>query len=110
MARASGVTLSIDAGQVPVFDGVLAIASRNRSGGMGSNEEHFASAVRLEPGVDAERQSLLYDPQTSGGLLIAAGAEASDEVEAALRARQVPVARIGRAVAAEAGVQIVVRR
>ena len=80
---------------MPLFDGVLAIAGRNRSGGMGSNREHFASGVRVDPGVDADREALLYDPQTSGGLLVAASAGAAAAVESALRAAQVPVATIG---------------
>jgi selenide, water dikinase len=109
MARASGVTVSIDAGRVPFFDGVLAIAGRNRSGGMGSNQEHFASGVRVDPGVDADREALLYDPQTSGGLLVAASAGAAAVVESALRAAQVPIATIGTVVAAQPGVHIVVR-
>jgi selenide,water dikinase len=110
MARASGVTLSIDAGRVPLFDGVLAIAGQNRSGGMGSNLEHFGGGVRIEPGISADLESLFYDPQTSGGLLVAVGAGAAAGVEAALRAARVLVAVIGTAVAPEPGVQIVVRR
>jgi selenide,water dikinase len=107
LARASGVTVAIDAGRVPLFDGVLAIAGQNRSGGMGSNMEHFASGVRVEGGVAADLESLLYDPQTSGGLLIAAGAGGA--VEAALRLAQVLIAKLGSVVAAEPGVHIVVR-
>src|SRR6185295_13988051 len=95
MARASGVTISIEAGGVPLFDGVLAIADFNRSGGMQSNQDHFASGVRVDPGVDANRALLLYDPQTSGGLLVAANADAAAHVEAALLGAQVPVSKIG---------------
>jgi len=109
MARASGVTVSIDAGRVPLFDGVLAIAGRNRSGGMGSNQEHFASGVRVAPDVDADRELLLYDPQTSGGLLVAASAGAGAEVEAALLGAQVAVAKIGMVESATPGHYIVVR-
>ena len=109
MARASGVTISIDAGRVPLFDGVLAIADRNRSGGMQSNQEHFASGVRVDPGVDANRELLLYDPQTSGGLLVAANADAAAQVEAALLGAQVAISKIGTVESAAPGVQIVVR-
>jgi selenide,water dikinase len=77
---------------------------------MGSNQEHFASGVRVDPGVDADREALLYDPQTSGGLLVAASADAAAAVESALRAALVPVAAIGTVITAELGVQIVVRR
>ncbi len=60
--------------RVPIFPGVLAIAERNRSGGMGSNQEHFGASIRVDPGVEMALELVLYDPQTSGGLLIAADA------------------------------------
>ena len=110
MARASGVTVVIDAGAVPLFTGVLAIAAQNRSGGMASNRDHFSNGVTVEPDVDAGRETLLYDPQTSGGLLIAARAEAANEVDAALRAAGVAAVRIGSAENRRTSVQIVVRR
>jgi selenide,water dikinase len=95
MARASRVTIAIDAGAVPLFAGVLAIAGVNRSGGLVSNLEHFGSGVRVSAGVGADLESVLYDPQTSGGLLIAAGHGAADQVEGALREARVPMVRIG---------------
>ena len=110
LARASGVTVSIEAGQVPVFDGVLALARGNRSGGMGSNRDHFSSAVTVEPGVDADREALLYDPQTSGGLLIAASAAAFADVEIALGAAGVRVSRIGTVAPRQTDAVMVVRR
>ena len=77
---------------------------------MASNRDHFSKGVTVEPGVDADRETLLYDPQTSGGLLIAASAEAATEVEAALRAAGVAASRIGSAEDRRTNVQIVVRR
>jgi selenide,water dikinase len=109
VARASGVTVTIEAGKVPVFHGVLAIAGRNRSAGLGSNQEHFTSGVTVEPGLDPDREAILYDPQTSGGLLIAVSEEAADRVEMALTAAGVAAVRIGRVGVARPGVQIVVR-
>ena len=50
---------------VPLFSGVMAIAEHNRSGGMGSNQEHFAPSTHVEPGVDRVHEIVLYDPQTS---------------------------------------------
>ena len=111
MAKASGVTVIIDSGQVPAFTGVLAIAAANRSGGLGSNQEHFGGAVQVEAGVDPDREAILYDPQTSGGLLVAASGEAADRVTSALQARGVAAARIGTVEVARAGLfNIVIRR
>jgi len=100
MAAASGVTITIEAARLPRFDGVLAMARENRSAGMGSNEVHFGPFIRIADSVKPEIGLLLYDPQTSGGLLIAATAGHADAVERGLRSAGVPVARIGEVEAA----------
>ena len=109
MARASAVTLAVDAGRVPPFAGVLAIAALNKSGGMGSNQDHFGAGVSMAPGVDSDRESLLYDPQTSGGLLVAVAARAAPLAAAALEASGVDATRIGAVEPAAPGLHIRVR-
>jgi len=109
VARASGVTLTLEAAKIPVFHGVLAIAGSNRSGGLTSNREHFAAHVTVESGVDPDRETILYDPQTSGGLLIAVAGSAADRVAEALEAAGVTAVRIGSAETARRGAQIAVR-
>ena len=109
MARASGVTIAIGASVVPVFPGVLEIAEQNRSGGMGSNREHFAPSTHVEPGVDRVQEIVLYDPQTSGGLLIAADAASADEVAACLSRAGVPARAIGTCEAAKPGIAVRVK-
>ena len=71
MAAASHVTIAIDATTVPVFPGVLEMVGENKSGGMKTNQEHFGPGVDFGIGVSAEIRDLFFDPQTSGGLLIA---------------------------------------
>jgi selenide,water dikinase len=97
MATASRVTLVIQASQVPMLPGVGDLASENRSGGLSSNAQHFGGAIRVAPGVPRDLVTLLFDPQTSGGLLIAAAPESADEVAAALQSRAVRAWRIGEA-------------
>jgi len=109
IAKASRVTMTIEAGQVPVFKGVLAVAGANRSGGLGSNEEHFGKGVHFDPGIDPDRAMILYDPQTSGGLLVAVNYGSADQVEAAMRTAGVAAVRIGSVGAGRPGTQIVVR-
>jgi selenide,water dikinase len=109
VARASGVTVTIEAGKVPTFDGVLAIVGPNRSGGLGSNQEHFAAGVTIDAGVATDLETILYDPQTSGGLLVAAGAEAADRVAEAFDAAGVPAVRIGMVGPGKPNILIVVR-
>jgi selenide, water dikinase len=109
MARASGVTVVFHLGRVPLFDGVLSIAGQNHSGGMGSNREHFAAGVHVDGAIDRDRESLLYDPQTSGGLLVAASATAESQVEKAWEAAGVRFWPVGRVEANRPGMQIVVQ-
>ena len=106
IAAGSGVTFTIAAGAVPIFAGARAIASQNRSGGMASNEEHFGTGVRIAPGVPVDLVSLLFDPQTSGGLLIAAAEEFADMVSEALIAAGAAAWRIGSARAPADGVLV----
>jgi selenide,water dikinase len=108
LAVASGVTLAIQAGQVPVFEGVRELARENRSGGMGSNQEHYSGAVQADSGVDDDLVSLLYDPQTSGGLLIAVNPSFAAVAAAALQAAGVRATRIGQVRPAVSGVAVMV--
>ena len=109
IAAASKVTVTIQAAHIPVFEGVLALASANRSGGLGSNEAHFGQKITIEPGVDPDRLTILFDPQTSGGLLVAVRSESAEQVRTALTAAGVPAVRVGSIGPALPGTNIVVR-
>jgi len=95
MAAASRVTLRIAATAVPLLTGVLDLAAGNRPGGLASNLEHFEGGVAAAAGIDEDRLWLMYDPQTSGGLLIAAPAEHAGAVDQALARAGVAAANIG---------------
>jgi len=103
MAAASGVTLQIDAERVPLFSGVLALAAANRSGGMTSNLEHFAPRAALGRGVGDELEMVLYDPQTSGGLLVAVSHDALALCRESFRAHAITAHEIGTVVPAVRG-------
>jgi len=97
LAAASHVMLRIDAQAVPLLNGALALASDSKSGGMRSNLDHFESRVHIADGLDPNRVLLLFDPQTSGGLLIAVAAEHAAAVDKALTRAGVVAMRIGEA-------------
>jgi selenide,water dikinase len=97
MATASQVTLTIRAAAVPLFAGVLDLVSRNRSGGMASNQEHFARGVGVGGQISETLRDLLFDPQTSGGLLVAVAEEHAQPLVGALLAAGVVAAHIGQA-------------
>jgi selenide,water dikinase len=88
------VSIVIETARLPLLPGVTAIASQNRSGGLGTNREHFGAFVSSE-GVDASVLDLCYDPQTSGGLLAAVAAASADEIASALGEAGVPTAIVG---------------
>jgi selenide, water dikinase len=83
MARASQVAVAIDVEAVPLLDGALDLVERNTPGGGRSNQEHFGGGVEAAPGLDPRRIQLLYDPQTSGGLLVALAPAAAAQAVAA---------------------------
>jgi selenide, water dikinase len=94
MARASGVSLVIEGARLPVFEAARAIAAANRSGGLASNRAHFGSGVGCD-GADPVVLDLCYDPQTSGGLLVALDPAVAEETLAALVAGGMRAAIVG---------------
>jgi len=72
MALASGVTLEIAVGQVRYLPGALDYAQQGAvPGGLKNNREFASCAVLASVDLSREVEDVLYDPQTSGGLLIA---------------------------------------
>jgi selenide,water dikinase len=95
MAAGSNVTIEIDANALPIIPGVLEIASQNTSGGMNTNKEHFAPGVEFRGDVPDALRDLIYDPQTSGGLLISVAAESANQVLANLTTARISACFIG---------------
>jgi selenide,water dikinase len=71
MALASGVTLSVHAHLLQLLPGALAASAAGaHSGGLRNNRAFVESCVSMRAPLPSELEALLYDPQTSGGLLI----------------------------------------
>ena len=96
MAAASTVSIEIEAARVPILEGALELAPGNSPGGARTNREHFAAGVLIAAGVDPTLVDLLYDPQTSGGLLIAVTASHAEPLLSSLASAGVSSVRIGR--------------
>jgi selenide,water dikinase len=96
LAAGSGVTIDLEAEKVPLFPGLAGIAIQNRSGGLTSNQDHFGPGVDVAPGVRPELVPILFDPQTSGGLLIAVDTVVEAEVARRLTSAGAGAWRIGR--------------
>jgi selenide,water dikinase len=72
MAERSAAGLRLRVSALPILAGALDYARAGQaSGGTDRNRAHFAGKVRLPEGLEHELNDLLFDPQTSGGLLIA---------------------------------------
>lgn len=84
MALASEVTLEISASAMRYLPGAIDYSKAGaHSGGLHNNRDFVQSCVSMSEQIPAEIQALLYDPQTSGGLLISlAEAEAERLIEA----------------------------
>jgi selenide,water dikinase len=71
MANASGVALRFDFEKIPFTRGARKYATQGIfPGGAFDNKKHFESSIRFADAIDEPDQMLLFDPQTSGGLLL----------------------------------------
>jgi len=95
MAAASKVSLVLHVACVPLLEGAYELLDRNKTRGMATNRDHFSQWVQTSAGVDPVLADLCYDPQTSGGLLIAVAAPNADALAGELDRNGVNAARIG---------------
>ncbi len=71
MALASGVTLEIDTSAIRFLPGAVEYSRQGaHSGGLKNNREFASCVVEARVELAPEIEALLYDPQTSGGLLV----------------------------------------
>ena len=64
-------------------------------GGLKNNREFVGECAEFRESVAEEYRDLLFDPQTSGGLLVAIRADAADEALGVFERRGVTAARVG---------------
>ena len=86
LARASKVTIEIYSSQVPVLPGAIELASAGMlTSGDKTNREYVGSDIEIAERVSKEMRSLLFDPQTAGGLLISIAEERAGALLTRLR-------------------------
>jgi selenide, water dikinase len=102
MAAGSKVSLVIDSAAVEFLPGALDCARANFiPGGLKRNIEFIeliGDCVEFSNGVPEDVRTLLFDPQTSGGLLLSVAPEDAPKLLSALRERNVPAREIGEVV------------
>lgn len=109
MLEGSSVGFVVASGAVPVLPGALEYVTRGlKPGGLRRNREYRAAQVLFQPSVSEAVAELLFDPQTSGGLLAAVPEQRAGQLLERCRREGMEAALIGEVVAAPPG-QIVVR-
>jgi len=109
MVTGSGCGVRIAASRVPIFPETLEYAAMGLvPAGAYRNREFRRHMVDFAPTVDRILQDLLFDPQTSGGLLICVGPEEAENLLKELRARGIHDAAMVGEVVAEPKERIVV--
>ncbi len=98
MALAGNVALRLFSKEIPVLPGALeCIRAGFIPGGLNNNREFAECLVRYEASIDPELKTLLFDPQTAGGLLISIAENENDSEQLVrdLQAAGVPASHIG---------------
>jgi selenide,water dikinase len=96
LAQASRVSLSFTYEQIPFLSGARKYADLwTFPGGASDNRLYFGSAVHFAAPLDEASQMLLFDPQTSGGLLLAVAAEKAPAFQARAAEMGQPAWEIG---------------
>jgi selenide,water dikinase len=99
MAAASGVSFEIEHGQIAFLAGAAEAARGGfLAGGLKRNRDFIGPCVGFAERVTQESRDLLFDPQTSGGLLVSIAPGAASEALAALERHGVQARVIGRVI------------
>jgi selenide,water dikinase len=77
---------------------VEAASEGHLSGGLRNNRAFIGDCAAFDASVPPEYQDLLFDPQTSGGLLIAIAPESADAAISALEHHGIPPRRVGKVI------------
>jgi selenide,water dikinase len=106
VAQASGVGLRIKFGKLPFISCAQKYAEAwTFAGGAFDNREFFGPHVRFQDELSEAEQMLLFDPQTSGGLLLSVPAGKLENLQARAEQIEQPVWEIGEVTEGE-GIQV----
>ena len=95
MCKGAGLGALVDINSVPVMGGIPELVNMGMvPAGAYRNREYLSAAVDVG-NLPEETTLPLFDPQTSGGLLIAVPPERADQLEIAMNSSEIPAHRIG---------------
>jgi selenide,water dikinase len=97
MAKSSKVTIELDSNKVPFLEGALELAAQGMvTSGDKTNREYVGTDIELAESINIETRSLLFDPQTAGGMLISIHPDSAGDLLACLRESYSHATVIGR--------------
>jgi selenide, water dikinase len=106
MADASNVSLNLNFASIPFISSARKYAEKGCfAGGAFDNKKHFEAKVEFLDSIDEENQMLLFDPQTSGGLLLGVPQEKLDAFTRRARELDQPIWTIGEVIPGS-GIQV----
>ena len=99
LALASDVSLRISSSRIPLLEGALeCVRAGYIPGGLKANRDFAECVVSYEAGIPEEVRTLLFDPQTAGGLLISVADDDADQLARDLTTLGVAAVRIGEVI------------
>jgi selenide, water dikinase len=99
MAVGSRVSFAIDSAKFEFLPQARELAQQGfLTGGMKRNEEFIGGCVEFAPSVPADVRNLLFDPQTSGGLLLSVAPKDASKLLESLRSKGIPGQPIGEVI------------
>ena len=100
MAFASNVSVILRSAKISALEGALdCIHAKYIPGGLKANRDFAECMVGYDPSVPDDIRTLLFDPQTAGGLLISVAADDAAALTLALQKAGVPTVEIGEVIA-----------
>jgi len=109
MVRGSQIKVVLDFSELPLYPGALDMYKKGvTTGSNAANWQRVQEFLDIRITLDKAKEEILYDPQTSGGLLLSVPASQADAVIRALVAAGVPTAvKVGEVVAGVPGIMLI---
>jgi selenide,water dikinase len=96
LLASENVSARVHASRIPLLEGALeCIRAGHIPGGLTANREFAECVVEYEDGIAEDQKTVLFDPQTAGGLLISVAVTSATELSRALNQSGVPAVEIG---------------
>jgi selenide, water dikinase len=102
LLASENVSARISSSRIPLLQGALdCIRAGHIPGGLKANREFAECIVRFEGAIPEDLKTMLFDPQTAGGLLISVAPDFAQELSESLKTAGVSASQVGEVLASE---------